>query len=358
MVLLFVKTGLPGVFLTLTVGQLISQIFVEEFTLQFMNLYGCEFVIRLSLSAEWIGVCNFSWLLYGTVSRIMCHKVIQVQRSMDSGKFNATVSQQPLAQDPLSPTEKIRGKEHTSTEYDWNSLTWFDCLKYLWSTFATLGSVLVICYGISIQSYVLPTPVAGAYIIAISLLVILFYLEGLMIAIVGTQYWDPDVFRDVYPRAYKLHRLMNQPENVKRFIIGRQFFTVLTNFLLAQIFTFHGWSSDGYNPVLFYIVVRSGLVGVLVVLAFAQLLPELLAAEYPLRFMNMLGSNFICNTSLFFDSLGVGHCAWSIYFTTRSLVCGGQMAEDGKACSDSKPTILRIQSAEVLAETNRSQNTV
>ena len=64
-VLALIETGLPGVFLTLTVGQLISQIYVEEFTLQFLNLPGCEFVIYLCLGAEFIGVCSFSWLLFG-----------------------------------------------------------------------------------------------------------------------------------------------------------------------------------------------------------------------------------------------------------------------------------------------------
>jgi hypothetical protein len=49
MVLLLFQIGLPGVALTLTYGQLISQIFVEEFTLQFLNMYGSEFVVRLSL---------------------------------------------------------------------------------------------------------------------------------------------------------------------------------------------------------------------------------------------------------------------------------------------------------------------
>ena len=350
-VLLFIQTGLPGVALTLTAGQLISQIFVEEFTLQFLNLLGCEFVIRLSLAAEWIGVCNFSWLLYGTASRALCHKVIRAQRSLDSGKVALTA-------DPMSPTERIRGKPHEDQLVDWSSLTWFDYLKYAWSTVATVGSMLVIFYGISIEAYILPTPFAGAYVIFIALLVILFYLEGLMIAIVGTQYWDPEVFREVYPRAYKLHRLMNQPENVKRFIIGRQFFTVLTNFLLAQITTFVGWKNSwNIQPVIFYIVVHSGLVGVLTVLAFAQLLPELLAAEYPLRFMNLPGSISICNLSLFFDSLGVGHCAWAVYYTTRMLICGGHMASDGKAMADTKPTIVRVQSAEILAITN-SNNSV
>jgi hypothetical protein len=49
MVLIVFQIGLPGVALVLTYGQLVSQIFVEEFTLQFLNLPGCEFVVRLSL---------------------------------------------------------------------------------------------------------------------------------------------------------------------------------------------------------------------------------------------------------------------------------------------------------------------
>jgi hypothetical protein len=48
-VLLLFQIGLPGVALVLTYGQLVSQIFVEEFTLQFLNMYGTEFVVRLSL---------------------------------------------------------------------------------------------------------------------------------------------------------------------------------------------------------------------------------------------------------------------------------------------------------------------
>ena len=143
---------------------------------------------------------------------------------------------------------------------------------------------------------------------------------------------------------------MNQPENIKRFIIGRQFFTVLTNFLLTQVFTFANWSNEGFNKVAFYIIVQSGLVGVMTILAFAQLLPELLAAEYPLRFMNMYGSYTVASCSLFFDSLGVGHCAWAVYFATRSLICGSHMSSEGKVTADSKPTIVRVSSAEVLVK--------
>ena len=56
--------------LVLTIGQLVPQLFVEEFTIPFMNLYGCYFVTQLCFFAEFIGVCNFSWLLFHAVNNL------------------------------------------------------------------------------------------------------------------------------------------------------------------------------------------------------------------------------------------------------------------------------------------------
>jgi hypothetical protein len=67
--------------------------------------------------------------------------------------------------------------------------------------------------------------------------------------------------------------------------------------------------------------VKSGLSGVFITLAFAQLLPELLAAKYPLRFMNILGSYSIVRITLFIESIGVGHCAWFIFFAIQNIFC-------------------------------------
>jgi len=346
-ILIFIQTGLPGIALTLTFGQLIGQIYVEEFTVQLLNLPGCEFIIRLSLGAEYIGITNFGWILFGTASRLMCKKIRRIQKSLDSMKSTDTLNNTDY-DEPVSPTELNRGPNYDSGMIKNEDLNWFDYLKYVWSTIAVLGSLLVICYGISIDSYVLPTPPAAAFIIAFCLLVTLFYLEGLMIAIVGTQYWDRETFREAYPRAYRIHEMMSLPDNVKRFVIGRQFFTVLTNFVLAQIFTFANFKAGSYNKILFYIIVQSGLVGVMVILNFAQLFSELLAAAFPLRFLNMRGSYSIAYISLFFDLVGVGHCAWAIYYGTRWLFCRGHI-EDGRAAKDTKPDIVRVQSAEVLA---------
>jgi hypothetical protein len=84
LVVLLVETGLPGLAIVLTFGQLASQIYVEEFTLPFLNLYGCEAVIHLSLFTEWIGVCNFSWFLYHASSYLCCRTIQKAKVTMDT----------------------------------------------------------------------------------------------------------------------------------------------------------------------------------------------------------------------------------------------------------------------------------
>jgi len=362
LVTLLVQTGLPGVALTLTFGQLVGQIYAEEFTLPFLNLYGCNFVIRLALAAEYIGICNFSWLLYHIVSKLVCRKVIHAKKVIHS-RSTDHLEEGPLSTDDeiMSPTVKIRGPNF-DLGLPKGSLTWFDYLKYTWSTCATLGSLFVIFYGIIKGTYVLPVPPTGAFFVAFAGIIILFFLEGLMIAITETQYWDRELWKEYYPFCYFLHSIINQPDNVKRFIIGRQFCTVLTNFLLGQVFTLANFPNPGWNPIIFYIVVKSGFVGVLVTLAFGQLLAELLAAEFPLRFMNMFGSVIIGYLSLVFDAIGVGHAAWTVYFITRNLCCkrhmnkGDQDQDDARTeeSEREKPKIVHVNSPEILAKSMKA----
>jgi hypothetical protein len=116
--------------------------------------------------------------------------------------------------------------------------------------------------------------------------------------------------------------------------------------------TFHTFSSEGYNKVLFFIIVQSGLVGVLIILSFGQLLPELLAQEYPLRFMNLYGSYSVTMTSLIFDALGVGHCAWTIYYLTRNFCCATHISRGREGPS------VKMNSGDMLAkEPNKSVRT-
>jgi hypothetical protein len=301
-------------------------------------MFGCYFVTQLSFFAEFIGVCNFSWLLFHFVDHFVYGGKMETPRvtltqpgQSKTGDSSPSATSDALTHAHSDAERPAHAEQHSAqdpVEYDEDrpnlSLRtgWFDMLKHVWSTGVTLGSLFVVCYGISQRYSVLPAPVPALFIILVAMLALLYYLEGLMICIVATQYWDPEEFRESHPRAYAMHKLVNKPDVVKRFIVGRQFFTLLTNFLLAQITVFPLWPSEAYNPVLFFILIRSGLVGVLIVLAFAQLLPELLAARHPVAFMNLFGAIEIVRMSLVIESIGVGHCAWLLYYATRGFLCG------------------------------------
>jgi hypothetical protein len=181
-VIIFIRTGLPGVALVLTFGQLISQLFVEEYTVEFLNLPGNEFVVRLSLAAEYIGVCNFSWLLYHISSRLCCKSVMRARAELpminsENGMRLSTEDASP----PLSPTQQIRGPDFDLGVDHVTMPTAFDMFKYIWSTVVTLGSIVIVMYGISIRESLLPVGIAETYFIFAFALTLLFYLEGLMI---------------------------------------------------------------------------------------------------------------------------------------------------------------------------------
>jgi hypothetical protein len=189
MTLILLQTGLPGVALTLTYGQLISQIFVEQYPAQFLNLLGTEFVIRLSLLTENIGTCHWAWLLYHSVSSLACRSVNKARDQLKSTDgFNVSVNDHDQV---LSPTEKIRGPD-----FDLGIEGGFthagaalEALKYMWSAFLTVGSIGLVFYGIGQQAYVLNVAPGAAFVIVFVDLAVLFFLEGLMICIVETQYW-------------------------------------------------------------------------------------------------------------------------------------------------------------------------
>ena len=344
----------------LTFGQLLPELLCEEFTMQFLNMYGCNIVVRLALLVEYVGICHFSWLLYETMLAIFCNSGRMISRSSRNnvgssagsafqavGNVNdiqrntndATGHQEACFQSIQNNDSEV--KDHSDAEaanaglgmelisgpalpLHVKELNWFDYLKYFWSTSVSLGSIVVVIIGIYNGYYVLEISVVWAYVLLLVSLTLLFYLEGLMVAIAGTQYWEREMFREDYPRAFDLHEMANKPYNVKRFMIGRQFCTVLMCFVVAEVSTFPAWPQiSGISPILHFIVFRSGLVGVFIVLSFGQLMPELVAAEYPLRFMNIQGSYSVVFVSLLMESVGVGHCAWILYSMVRNILWAG-----------------------------------
>ena len=229
-----------------------------------------------------------------------------------------------------------------------------DFIRYFSSTIVTLACIVLIFYAIGHNYAALPGHPAVHYSLFFFVLVLLGYLEGLQVAILALERVDGASFRTSHPRAFVVHRLSTAQGglNVQRFLVGRQFFVVFVVFLCAQLTTFPTLSKDGWPNWLFILIIDTGLVGALVVLAFGQLMPQLVAATHPVALMNLPGAWSVVQLALCFESLGVTHFSWLLAAATKR-VCrlspGGEVlhpvcapakrdTDHGKAAAGTKRT--------------------
>jgi hypothetical protein len=113
-------------------------------------------------------------------------------------------------------------------------------VKLVVSTCVVLLLVSVVFAGVAMGYSILHAPFYVNYILMFGCLTMLAYVEALHYACVAVEKWDMEQFAAKYPRAKKCHALVNTPEKVKKFLVGRQFFVIFVVFLLAEITTFPG----------------------------------------------------------------------------------------------------------------------
>ncbi len=188
-------------------------------------------------------------------------------------------------------------------------------LRKVISSILTLGALGLIMYAIGKGYAALPGHWAVHYSLFLFVIVLLGYLEGLQIAILEMEHSrlpSDATFQKTFRRGVATLQLStaNGGNNVKRFLIGRQFFVVFVVFLCAQLTTFPTLPKSGWPEWLFIGVIDTGLPGALVVLAFGQLMPQLIAATHPLRFMNLVFSWSVVKLALILESIGIAHCSW------------------------------------------------
>jgi len=191
-------------------------------------------------------------------------------------------------------------------------------VKYALSTLVTLGFFCLIIYAISSGYAALDGHPVLLMIIFFGVVVLLAYLEGLQVAIMALIDANRSNFRHL-PRAYNNHRLAtaNHGLNVQRFMVGRQFFVVFVVFLGAQLTTYSELKIDWLPNFLYVLIIQTGMPGVLFVLSFGQLMPQLIASTHPVTFMNLPGSWAVIHMALGFEAAGVTHFSWVLSIITK-----------------------------------------
>nr|AOW69275.1 silicon transporter [Ochromonas distigma] len=191
-------------------------------------------------------------------------------------------------------------------------------IKYILSSALTLTYVIYILWGIFDGQAVLPVHPVVNFIIFCFCMTLVAYLEGLQVAILAVEKYSPDNMQDTHPRAYKLIKSVREGNNVERFLVGRQFFTIFVMTLIAQVTSFPEISNLGINPIVWFIFVQTGLPAALVVTTIGSLQPQLLAARDPWKFLDLYGCNAVLNLCYGMELTGIcTHFAWMLVIILR-----------------------------------------
>ena len=145
---------------------------------------------------------------------------------------------------------------------------------------------------------------------------------------------DRSRFEATRPRAARNHALLvaRDGKNVERFLVGRQFCVVFVVFLCAQLTTFPTlkmWSTGDdeksffsiFTYIVKLVIIDTGFPGVLYILSFGQLMPQLIASKFPVFFMNIPGVGLVSRVALFLESVGVTHFSWLLAAVVEKAMC-------------------------------------
>lgn len=135
------------------------------------------------------------------------------------------------------------------------------------------------------------------------------FLEGSQIAILALEKAPKRVVKATHRPAYFGYNLFKQGDNVRRYLLGRQFIVVFVDFIAAH---------------------TMGLGGLGILVPISQLYPQLLASSNPMWFLGTWGSRVILLLALFMEFLGFCHFSWALFVVVHSIrnVMTGQTDEE------------------------------
>ena len=69
------------------------------------------------------------------------------------------------------------------------------------------------------------------------------------------------------------------------------------------------------------VIIDTGFPGVLFILSFGQLMPQLIASKFPVFFMNIPGVGIVSRIALLLESVGVTHFSWLLAHIVQRVLC-------------------------------------
>ena len=197
-------------------------------------------------------------------------------------------------------------------------LAGLECFKYLYSmTLLVFCVILVMACIFEKQSKAAEEPYnihpVGAFFIFWLLIVWLGMMEGGQGCLVGLQPVNKTKYADSHPLTLKNTALAHKGDNMKRFIVGRQFLVVLVIFLINMC----GAASSGADPlklpkVFNQIFLDNGVAMMITTIIVGQLTSQVNAAVCMLDFINNYFMLFTSYVSLGIEFSGLLHAVYLV----------------------------------------------
>ena len=316
------KSGFPGVIVTVNCFQLLPSLLAQRYPSQFLNRAPLvSTTIRLALAIESIGIVETTYLIVGLLESLFFRR---------SGEGGLASSENIDGNFKESDTNRNAFDERDDVASESMKGLFLKGVKKAVSLGLFLSSAGFLLYNMIVgnSSFSDDVPSYGLVVITLLIYLLVFYCEGLKIAIVSTCNLSMEEQQTLGYSTNIKTSLSNGDDGVGRFLLGRQMIVVPLGFLISNITRFQS-PMYAEMPVLFnFLLLKLNLPSMLVMMQLAQLSPQVLANSHIKSFLSLVGANLIVIISLYIEVLGLTQASYVFRaLIERTCFCGN--AGDG-----------------------------
>jgi len=218
----------------------------------------------------------------------------------------------------------VSSSKRMTTMQQWGMNVW-SAFRYLWSLGLLVFSLVMCTWGIFTNEHTFypdEIPSGLVFVLLFVFLAILGLMEGAMISVTQLRRLPSESYMHTHKRAYLNVQLATGPHVLERFLMGRQLVVIVLVFVLSRITTFNNISTPGATAAnnIAMSIGQTGLLGAFIVLIFGNLTPQVMAAEFPLQFLNGLHVLAAMYLGLAIQWVGLPHACFAVVRTVSTIL--------------------------------------
>lgn len=332
------RSGLPGIVVCVNLAQLLPSILAQKNPRHFLQNTPLVFsVVTMALFIESIGIVHctflivefFKWTLFK--KKALASSDSLAVNSVKGGEEGLSTdlpeqSGRALLSGPdNSSSSKIgasANRQLESSTSETNEQDFMYKLRCCISLLLTLACAAYLCYNVTSGRSSVPLPALLLFLIIALTYIVVFYCEGLKIAIVSTSHLSRDEFISFGHPAiiYDVLQAAGGDSGVSKFLLGRQMLVVPCGFIISNVYLFKSYEYlDDFSH---FCLIGLGLPGMLVTMQLVQLAPQVLSGQFMREFLNLPCASSLVYFAVLVEKLGLTQSAYLItelFQSPRSL---------------------------------------